>query len=165
MMKNKLFYLVLIILLAAGGCQNEQKKTDSSVSSDEALDFAGRIFGEKVTIAIRGDLNSNGKRDALALVIIRQLDEMRFWIQKGGVVEKNDDGWKVVLRIDERIFNAVGPLNDIPESRYGYILSFSMVQNPVVLKLSAADAKGQPVSEEFMFKWDELNGKYEVQKK
>lgn len=166
MRKFVLYIFATGVLILTGGCQNDgQKKTESSVSSDEALDFGRRIFGEKVTIAIRGDLNSNGKRDALAVVMIKQLDEMKFWIQKGGVVEKYDDGWKVVLRIDERVFNAIGPLNDIPESRNGYILSFSMVQNPVMLKVSAADAKGQPASEEFMFKWDEMNGKYDVQKK
>src|SRR6266542_4339564 len=111
----------LILLMAVAGCQSEQKRQETT-SSDEALIFAKNIFGDKVKIAVRGDLNSNNKKDALALVINRQIDEMKFWIQKGGVVEKNDDTWKVLLRIDEKVYNSAGPIKEIPESKDGYIL-------------------------------------------
>lgn len=159
------YLFIFIAFIALYSCKNESEKINIPPSSDETLGFARRMFGENVTLLIRGDINSNGMPDALAAVINKQVGEMKFWIQRGGVIEKTEDGWKLILRIDERISSSKSILNEIPESRNGYILNFSMEQNPVKLRLSASNAQGQPVSEEFALKWDELNNTYEIEKK
>jgi len=165
---GKFIFLIAIFICTMSliSCQNNEsvKKTDKSSSSDDAMSFARKIYGDNVYLLIRGDLNSNGKPDALAVVINKQLDEMRYWIQRGGVIENTDDGWKLILRMDDRVSSTKSMLNEIPETRYGYILSFSMEKNPVTLKAATSDAKGQALSEEFVFKWDELDNTYMIQK-
>jgi len=147
-------------------CQNnETQKTDKTSSSDDAMNFARKIYGENAYLLVRGDINADGKPDALAVVINKQIDEMTYWIQRGGVIEKSDEGWKLILRMDDRVSSTKGVFNEIPESRNGYILTFTMEQNPVTLRAATADARGKASSESFVFKWDEMNNVYEVEKK
>ena len=164
-LRGQALTIVFCSVISLNSCQNnESGKTDKTSSSDDAITFARKIYGDNVYLLIRGDLNSNGKPDALAVIINKQIDEMRYWIQRGGIIEKTDEGWKLILRMDDRVSSTKSVLNEIPETRYGYILSFSMEKNPVTLKAAASDAKGQASSEEFVFKWDELNNTYMIQK-
>jgi hypothetical protein len=162
----KLFFLILPAFILFGGCQRDQvaQKKEKPSPQDEGEKFAKTIYGENVNILLRGDMNANGKPDMLAAVINKQLAEMKFWTQRGGVIEKEDDGWKLILRIDDRVSSTKGDLQPIPPSRTGYILSFSMEQNPVNPHLAASDFRGNTASEEFVLKWDELNRTYEVVK-
>jgi hypothetical protein len=166
---RKFILLTVIFTFAAAfvSCGNNEtdKKTDKTSSGDDAINFARKMYGDNVYLLVRGDMNSNGKPDALAVVINKQLDEMRYWIQRGGVIEKSDDGWKLILRMDERISSVKGIFNEVPETRNGYILSFNMEKNPVRLTAALADAKGKASSEEFVFRWNELDGTYELEKK
>src|SRR5437667_11596222 len=93
-------------------CQNnETQKTDKTSSSDDAMNFARKIYGENAYLLVRGDINADGKPDALAVVINKQIDEMTYWIQRGGVIEKSDEGWKLILRMDDRVSSTKGVFN------------------------------------------------------
>lgn len=162
----KLIFLILGAFVFLIGCQREQviQKKEKPAPQDEGERFAKTVYGDNVNILLRGDMNANGKPDMLCAVINKQLDEMKFWIQRGGVIEEQDDGWKLILRMDERVSSTKGDLEPIPASTTGYILSFSMEQNPVNPHITAAALGGNPNSPEFVVKWDELEREYKIGK-
>lgn len=143
-------------------CGNKQEQVNLVNPMDEAVRFAKTIYGENTNLTLKGDLNANGNIDALALVINKKIDDMTYWIQKGGVVEKETDGWKVIFSMGDKLYSSKGPLIDQMEAKYGYIINFDMSQNPVSFRIKIADARGNPASEEYYIKWNKQNELYEV---
>ena len=155
------YYSLLTILLFSCG-ENNQKFSSSNNPMDDAQKFARGLYGENVNLVLKGDVNANGKPDALALVINKQINDMKFWILKGGVIENDKDEWKVILNMREKVYSTKGPLINKEEAKYGYIFSFDMAQNPIKFSISLANAQGLSSSDEVLIKWSASNEIYEL---
>ena len=165
MLKKRYLLNIAIILFNLhlfNGCGNKQEQVSLVNPMDEAGRFAKTIYGENASLTLKGDLNADGNIDALALVINRKIDDMTFWIQKGGIVEKESDGWKVIFSMGDKLYSSKGPMIDQMEAKFGYILQFDMTQNPVSFRIKITDANGNPSSDEYLVMWNKQNELYEV---
>lgn len=168
-MKQNTQFLILLLFIFLFSCsENKQEQTqiksqnDVSKTLDETNDYAKKLYGENVTLILKGDLNANGFSDALAIVLINQKDEMKFWIKQGGVIEKDKDGWKVLLNFKEKLYNMNGPIIEQVEALNGYLINFDMKTNPVIFTVSIADKQGNPVSDELTVGWNQDKNLYEI---
>jgi hypothetical protein len=168
-MKQKTQILILLsfmFLISCGENKQEQQQikpqNDISKTLDDATDYAKKLYGENVTLILKGDLNANGFSDGLAIVLINQKDEMKFWIKQGGVIEKDKEGWKVKLNFKEKLYNTNGPVIDQIEAQNGYIINFDMKANPVIFTVSIADKQGNATSDELTIGWNRDKSIYEL---
>jgi hypothetical protein len=133
-----------------------------SQDTEDAKVYAQKIYGNKVQMILNGDVNSNGKPDALALDIKGTINEMKFWIVSGGVVEKDADNWKVILDMKDKIRTPVGELIEQVPAANGYVFGFSMAQSPIVFTISIANTSGTESSYEVLVKWNSEKNNYEI---
>lgn len=84
--------LFISIILISCNQNNQQNISSTFGPHDEATKFAKTLYGENVNLPLRGDNNANSKPDALAIVVNKQIDDLKFWILKGGIIEKEESG-------------------------------------------------------------------------
>ncbi len=163
--RNRLSALILLIFIQAFltySCGGKQEQVSMLNPMDEAIRFAKTVYGEKAELTLKGDLNADGKPDAFAVVVKRKISDMTLWIEKGGVVEKEPDGWKVIFSLGDKLYSSKGVLIDQMEAKYGYLVTFDMTENPVSFRIFIADAQGNPASNQYVVKWNKQNELYEV---
>ncbi len=117
--------------------------------------------GESVKIVFKGDMTGAKKEDALALVINKQFDDNRYWIQKGSVIEKDGNDWKTLLSMEEKLKTPKGEMIQQESAKNGYLVSFKKDQSPMNLYISIADANGRSASDEATIKWNTKESVYE----
>ncbi len=166
MNKTLRFSLVLlaftILFASCGKTPNRQSAGNLSGSMDEAYKYAQSQYGDNVTLALKGDINANKKDDALAIVINKQYDTNRYWIQKGSVIEKDGDSWKTILWMDNKLRSTKGDLIPQVDAKNGYVVRFDTKSSPVNLYISMSDENGRPASDEALVKWNSSASVYEV---
>ncbi len=162
--------LAVIISVSFFSCGKSSKELNSKESQgnlggsvEDASVYAKSKYGESVTLVYKGDINSNKKDDALALVINKKFGDTRYWIQKGSVIEKDDSGsWKTILWMEEKLKSTKGDLIQQVDAKNGYIISYDTSKSPVNFYISMADENGRPASDEATIKWNSKDSVYEL---
>ncbi len=159
----KIFSIMLlsaIMFISCGEQKNGQSRVPN-VNEDAAL-FAKTVYGDNAVLTLKGDINANGKPDALALVIKKQSGDMNFWIDKGGIVEKDNDRWSVILGFDIKLLSSKGAMINQEDARFGYLLGINMSQSPVFFAVTITNQTGQPASDELIVVWDSKENVYKI---
>ncbi|MGH2574861.1 MAG: hypothetical protein ACRDFC_04070 [Ignavibacteria bacterium] len=152
----------LIFSILSFSCKQDNQNISRVNVMEEALVYAKSLYGDNVNLLLKGDVNANGKPDALAAVIKSQLGEMTFWIEKGGVIEKDSESWKVILNMKEKLYSSKGPMINQVEVKFGYIFNFDITQSPIKFNITIANSNGQPASDEVFIAWNEGDEVYKV---
>jgi hypothetical protein len=155
------FSAFLTLLLLLNSCGSDNKNTQSSLTNiDEEKKFASTLYGDEVKVIASGDLLGNGKKCAIAAVVMKQTDNS-FWIKKGSVMQKESDGWKVVLKMEEKLSNPKGNLIDQADAKDGYIIRFDTTKKPLEINIVMANETGKATSDEAVIKWNSTAGNFE----
>lgn len=152
----KLFPVILAVfaLFFASSCGRDTKQTQSSLTGiDEEKQFALTLYGDEVKVIAKGDLLGNGKQSAIAAVVMKQT-ENSYWIRKGSFIQKESDGWKVLLKMDEKLSSGKGDLISRVDANNGYIIRFDSSEKPITINIVMANEYGKGSSDEALLKWN-----------
>ena len=147
------FILFLTFFIISCGGNNKQTQSNISNSIDEEKKFALTLYGDEVKVVAKGDLLGNGKTSAIAC-IVRKQTENSFWIQKGSFIQKEADGWKVLLKMEEKLSTEKGSLVEQVEAKNGYIIRFDTLQKPFAISIVIANEYGKASSDDGVIKWN-----------
>lgn len=159
------FYIVfgvfLSVLFVMNGCGSDNKQTQSSLTNiEEDKKFALTLYGDEVKVIAKGDLLGNSKQSAIAAIVMKQTDNS-YWIRKGSFIQKESDGWKVLLKMEEKLSTPAGSLVEQVEAKNGYIIKFDTTKKPVAINIVMADEYGKASSDEALIKWNNTSGRFE----
>jgi hypothetical protein len=142
-------------------CGGNKKESQSNLlsSTDDSKQFALTLYGDEVKVLAKGDLLANGKLSAIA-GIVRKQTENSFWIQKGSFIQKENDGWKIILKMEERLTSQSGELVNQVDAKNGYIISFDTTSKPVSINIVIANEYGKGSSDEAVLKWDNRKNEF-----
>jgi hypothetical protein len=142
-------------------CGGNKKESQSNLlsSTDDSKQFALTLYGDEVKVLAKGDLLANGKLSAIA-GIVRKQTENSFWIQKGSFIQKENDGWKIILKMEERLTSQSGELVNQVDAKNGYIISFDTASKPVSINIVIANEYGKGSSDEAVLKWDNRKNEF-----
>jgi hypothetical protein len=149
------FFLFIILVFLFQSCGTDTKQSSSNLSSvsDEEMTFAKTLYGEGVTVLIRGDLLSDGKVSALT-GIVKKKTENSFWIEKASFVQQDKDGWKILLKIEQKISTPSGEITGQVESKNGYILSIDSSAKPFAINIVISNEYGKAASDDAQIVWN-----------
>jgi hypothetical protein len=145
--------LFALSLIASCGDDNKQSQSNLNNTIDEEKQFALTLYSDEVKIISRGDLIGNGKPSAIAAIVRNQTGES-LWIQKGSVIQKINNEWKVILKMEEKLSSDKGELISQVEAKYGYIISFDSSKKPITINIIIANEYGKASSDEALLKWN-----------
>jgi hypothetical protein len=152
-------FFALLLLLTSCGSNN--KNTQSSLTNiDEEKKFASTLYGDEVKVIANGDLLGNGRKCAIAAIVMKQTDNS-YWIKKGSFMQKETDGWKVLLKMEEKLSIPKGNLIDQADAKDGYIIRFDTTKKPLSINIVMADETGKATSDEAVLKWNINAGNFE----
>lgn len=155
------FGIFLSFLVVFSSCGNDNKQTQSSLTNiEEEKKFALTLYGDDVKVIARGDLLGNGKQSAIAAIVMKQT-ENSYWIRRGSFVQKENDGWKVLLKMEEKLTTPAGNLVEQVDANNGYIIKFDSTQKPLAINIVMADEYGKASSDEAVIKWNSKSGSFE----
>jgi hypothetical protein len=145
-------------------CGKDLKQTQSNLNApiDDETKFARTLYGESTAVLLKGDLTSNGKDEALAGVVKLKVNDNMYWIEKGGVIEKDKDNWKTILSMDNKLSSTKGELINQVDAKYGYIIHINNKQKPVSFTVTIANEYGKAASDDATIKWNQKNEAYEI---
>lgn len=149
-----LFFAIFCVFLFVS-CGGNKKDSQSSLlnSYDDAKQYALKLYGDEVKILASGDLLASGKSSAIA-AIVRKQTEGSYWIQRGSFIQKENQDWKVILRMEEKLISPAGELTSQVRASDGYIISFDTAAKPVTINIVIANEYGKAASDDAMIKWD-----------
>ena len=78
------------------------------------------------------------------------------------MIEKDKDGWKTILNLDNKLSSSKGDLISQVNAKNGYIIRINDKQKPVSFTVTIADENGKGASDEAMIKWNNKNEAYEL---
>ncbi len=152
-------FLLIIVFLSA--CGKDTKQTQSSLTNiDEEKKFASSLYGDEVKVIATGDLLGNGKKCAIAAIVMKQTDNS-FWIKKGSFMQKETDGWKVILKMEDKLTTSRGNLVEQVDAKNGYIIRFDTTKKPISINIVMANEFGKGTSDEAEIKWNKDIGYFE----
>ena len=156
--------LLLALPLVFISCTKDSKQTQSNLTApmDDETKFARSLYGEKTDVLLKGDFTSNGKSDVLAGIVKLKVNDKQYWIEKGGVIEKDKDGWKTILNMDSKLSSSKGELINQVNAKNGYIIRINDKIKPVSFSVTIADENGKGASDEAIIKWNNKNDIYEL---
>lgn len=155
------FTAFLALILVLGSCGSNNKNTQSSLTNiDEEKKFALTLYGDEVKVLASGDLLGNGKQSAIAAVVMKQTDNS-YWIRKGSVMQKESDGWKVIMKMEEKLSTPKGNLVEQVDAKNGYIIRFDSTKKPLEINIVMANENGKAESDEAVLKWNNTAGTFE----
>jgi len=155
------FGAIAIVCAILSSCGGDNKQSQSNLNAiDEEKQFALALYGDEVKIIARGDLLGNGKLSAIA-AIVRKQTENSWWIQKGSVIQKMDNEWKVILKMEDKLSSTQGELISQVEARNGYIISFDSSKKPITINIVMANEYGKGSSDEAQLKWNKEKENFE----
>jgi uncharacterized lipoprotein YehR (DUF1307 family) len=152
----KLFSAILAILgvLFISSCGKDTKQNQSNLTGiDEEKQFALTLYGDEVKVIAKGDLLGNSKQSAIAGIVRKQTDNS-FWIQKASFMQKEKDGWKVLLKMEEKLSSTKGNLIEQVDAKNGYIISFDSSKKPITINIVMANEYGKGSSDDAAIKWN-----------
>jgi len=152
----KLFSAILavFIVLFVASCGKDTKQNQSNLTGiDEEKQFALTLYGDEVKVIAKGDLLGNGKQSAIAGIVRKQTDNS-FWIQKGSFMQKESGGWKVLLKMEEKLSSTKGNLIEQVDAKNGYIISFDSSKKPITINIVMANEYGKGSSDDAAIKWN-----------
>ena len=157
-----LFCLFIVPVFLFQSCSRDTKQSQSNLSnvSGEEMTFAKSLYGEGATVLIKGDLLSDGKVSALT-GIVKKKTENSFWIDKASFIQKEQDGWKVLLKMEQKIFIPSGEITSQVESKDGYILSFDSTAKPFTINVVISNEYGKAASDEAQIVWNNSTKSFE----
>jgi hypothetical protein len=147
------FSLFLTFLLFSCGSNNKQTQSNLTNSIDEEKQFALSLYGDEVKVIAKGDLLGNGKTSAIACIVKNQTNNS-YWIQKGSFIQKEKDGWKVILKMEDKLSSDKGSLVEQAEAKNGYIISFDTLNKPFTINIVIANEYGKASSDDGAIKWN-----------
>lgn len=164
---NKLITKLLFIFTLAVifiSCSKEPRQNQSSLLTpiDEETKYAKTLYGEKTDVLLKGDFTGTGKSDILAAIVKLKVNDRQYWIEKGGVIEKNKDGWNAILNLDSKLSSSKGELISQVNAVNGYIIRINDKVNPVSFTVTIADENGKAASEQAIINWNSKNNVYEI---
>jgi|SRR4030095_2630857 len=164
-MKNlSIILAVFIVALFIYSCGGDKKQTQSNLNNvtDEVKQYALGLYGDEVNILVKGDLLGNGKYSAIAGIVRKQTDNS-FWIQKASLIEKEPEGWKVILVMEERISSTKGDLISQVGAKNGYVISFDSTKKPLAINIVMANELGKATSDDAVLVWNKDQEAYEFE--
>jgi hypothetical protein len=143
------------MLFRINSCTRDNKQNQSSLGNltDEEINYAHSLYGQDASIIARGDLLANGKECAIA-GIVKQKTDNSYWIEKGSLIQKDKDSWKVVLNMDKRLSSGGNELITQVDANNGYIISFDTSSLPLTINIVMANEYGKASSDEALLKWN-----------
>ena len=159
----KVFFLLILPLIFLS-CNKDSKQSQSSLLTpiDEETKYAKSIYGEKTDVLLKGDFTNKGSSDILAGIVKLKVNDRQYWIEKGGVIEKDKNGWKTILNLDSKLSSAKGELINQVNAVNGYIIRINDKVKPVSFTITIADENGKGASEEAIINWNNKNEVYEI---
>lgn len=160
----KLFSIILTVFLLffVLSCGKDTKQTQSNLTNiDEDKQFALLLYGDEVKIITKGDLLGNGKLSAIAAIVMKQT-ENSYLIRKGSFIQKESDGWKVLMKMEDRIFTSGGDMLSRVEAKNGYIISFESSEKPISINIVMANEYGKGASDEAVLIWNSSKKAFEL---
>ena len=155
------FSAFFLLLMLFNSCGNDNKNTQSSLTNiDEEKKFASTLYGDEVKVIASGDLLGNGKKCAIAAVVMKQTDNS-YWIKKGSVMQKESEGWKVIMKMEEKLSTPKGNLVEQVDAKDGYIIRFDTTKKPLEINIVMANETGKATSDEAVLKWNNTAGNFE----
>jgi len=153
--------LVILITILLISCGNKRGDTQSNLlnSTDDSKQFALTLYGDEVKVLAKGDLLANGKLSAIAAIVRNQTDNS-IWIQKGSFIQKENDGWKVILKMEEKLYSTTGELTSQIEAKNGYIINFDSTKRPISINIVMANEYGKGASDDAILKWDNKKNEF-----
>ncbi len=156
------FAVISTFILIFTSCGSDNKQTQSSLTNiDEEKKFASSLYGDDVKIIAKGDLLGNGKQSAIAAVVMKQTDNS-YWIKKGSFMQKETDGWKVMLKMEDKLSNSKGNLIEQVNAVNGYIIRFDSTKKPFSINVVMANEHGKGMSDDLLLKWNKESGNFEI---
>ena len=153
--------LISAILLLFSSCGNDNKQTQSSLTNlEEEKKFAVTLYGDEVKIIAKGDLLGNGKQSAIAAIVLKQTDNS-FWIKKGSFMQKESDGYKVLLKMEEKLSTPKGNLVEQVNASNGYIIRIDSSKKPFSINFILANEYGKGASDEALITWNPSSNNFE----
>lgn len=152
----KLFSLILaaFAMFFVFSCTRDNRQSQSNLTNiDEEKQFALTLYGDEVKVIAKGDLLGNGKLSAIAAIVMKQT-ENSYWIRKGSFIEKESNGWKVLLKMEEKLSSDNGEIIQQADAKNGYIISFDSSKKPISINLVMANEYGKASSDEAVLKWN-----------
>lgn len=145
----------IISVMFLFSCGGDKKQSQSNISNvtDEEKQFALSLYGDEVKILIKGDLLGNGKQSAIAAVVRKQTDNS-WWIQKGSFIEKEPGGWKVILKMEDKLSSLKGDLISQVDAKNGYVISFDSTKKPLSINIVMANEYGKGTSDDAILNWN-----------
>lgn len=156
------FFLFFIMCLLLQSCSKDTKQSQSNLSSvsDEELTFAKSLYGEGVTVLLKGDLLSDGKVSALTGIVKKKTDNS-YWIEKASFIQKEKDGWKVLLKLEQKISIPDRELFGQIDAKNGYILSFDTITKPIAINIVISNEYGKAASDDAQIIWNSSTKSFE----
>lgn len=149
---NLTAFLAIIVFFSA--CGKDTKQTQSTLTNiDEEKKFALTLYGDEVKVIAKGDILGNGKQCAIAAIVMKQTDNS-YWIKKGSVIQKESDGWKVIMKMEDKLSTPKGNLVDQVDASNGYIIRFDTTKKPFSINIVMANENGKGTSDEAVIKWN-----------
>ena len=155
------FTAFFIFMLFLSSCNKDSKQTQSSLTGiDEEKKFALTLYGDEVKVIAKGDLLGNGKQSAIAAIVMKETDNS-YWIRRGSVIQKESDGWKVIMKMDEKLSTGSGEMISQVDAKNGYIIRFDPAKKPFEINIVMASETGKGASDEAVLKWNKDKGNFE----
>lgn len=154
------FLIITVFVFTSCGSNNKQSQSNLSSATDEESQFARSLYGEGASVIIKGDLLSNGKVSAIA-GIVKQKTDNSYWIQKASFIQKETDGWKVIMKMEDKLSNSKGELISQVDSKNGYIISFDSSKKPIEINIVMANEYGKSNSDDALLKWNKVKDTFE----
>jgi hypothetical protein len=161
--KMKLFSAILAVLMVLfiSSCSKDPKQNQSSLTNiDEEKQYASTLYGDEVKVITKGDLLGDGKQCAIAGIVKKQT-ENSWWIQKGSFMQKEAAGWKVLLKMEDKLSSTNGNLVEQVDAKNGYIISFDSSKKPITINIVMANEYGKATSDDASIKWNKDKGAFE----
>lgn len=148
------------VLMLINSCGKNANQNQSSLTNiDEEKKFALTLYGDEVKIIAKGDLLGNGKQSAIAAVVMKQTANS-FWIRKGSFIQKDDEGWKVILKMEDKLSTPKGNLIEQVDAKNGYVIRFDTTKKPLEINIVMANETGKGTSDDALLKWDNQTGDF-----
>ena len=154
------FLLFAILMISSCGSNNKQNQSNLNNVSDEDSQYARSLYGESASVIIKGDLLANGKISAIA-GIVKQKTDNSYWIQKASFIQKETGGWKVIMKMEDKLSNSKGELISQVDSKNGYIISFDSAKKPIEINIVMANEYGKSNSDDALLKWNKEKDTFE----
>lgn len=155
------FASFLAIIFFLNACGKDTKQTQSSLTNiEDEKKFALTLYGDEVKVIATGDLLGNGKQSAIAAIVMKQTDNS-YWIKRGSFIQRESDGWKVLLKMEDKISNTKGNLVEQVDAKNGYIIKFDSTKKPMTINIVMANEYGKATSDEAEIKWNDKISNFE----